>query len=1087
MYDSKCRLPTPNWRQNSQVHPADLYETAFVTLLSCTLQVSAHGSPPNGKITDKKLYLLEVNELLLPPPGEIKGRVVNKDGNPIQGVSVTISGTSKGSTTNSDGRFTIAVTNTAKADLEFSSVGFLPKIVTAGNETELVVTLEESVSHLDDIVVVGYGTQKKGDLVGSIAQIGAKKLMDKPAFNVGQALQGKIAGVQVVQQGGGLPGGDPMIRIRGTNSINTSSDPLFVVDGIVGVNNALSTLNPEDIVSIDVLKDASATAIYGARSANGVIIITTKRGIDGKTQVDYNGYVSRSVLQRHLYTLNADQLMYVYEQAMANGDKYGTINRAKDFRGQYASSTSYSEMPWLFKKVDKGGYLLNLVGKDGNYYAPIYNTNWEDEAYKPATSNNHHLDIRGGNESAKFSLSLGYSDQEGLIKESYFKRYTARITGDVKVLKWLDLSTQLSFNKNRRSNDNDITRSTAEVWSILPIQYPNDPANGIYAGRWGTNADFNVGEQWYNIVFRRAEFSGFTDLTQTTGSLALNAKITNELSFKSDVSIDFNSSKYNNYSGKLYGSDGSVNINTAYTFYWQNQDYLNFDKKLAGGHNINAVLGLAWTQYNYENLNASNSVFFSNFYGWHNIGAGAATRPVPSSSDGENAINSYFARVNYGYKNKYLLTATGRFDGSSKFGENSKYGFFPSVGLAWKASEENFIKGISTISNLKLRASAGRTGNQEIGSYVSQTYVGTSNIVLGGATSTGIYPNSVGNPDLKWETTTQYDGGLELGLWDDRISLVVDYYHKVTSDMLLDVPLPTSTTTGTATINYGSAENQGWEFGINTRTVSTKDFKWNTDLSVSLNQNKIVALGPTGAPIYVSTGAGNGTSILQVGAPIGSFFGLTRQGTFSTQETSLAARYGMMPGDLKYLDRNNDGKIDLNSDGGIIGRSFPKVLIGFNNYFNYKSFDASINIQIVNGIDKAFVHESAEDRQLVSGGLNSTLTAWRPDAQNSMVAQLRPGNGGAYYQSYPDDHMIYNAAFIRGAGASLGYSFAVKKMGLQKLRAYLSATNFFLITKAAGYDPEDSSLDKKYSLVPNIDKYQYPNPSTYTLGVNVSL
>jgi hypothetical protein len=305
--------------------------------------------------------------------------------------------------------------------------------------------------------------------------------------------------------------------------------------------------------------------------------------------------------------------------------------------------------------------------------------------------------------------------------------------------------------------------------------------------------------------------------------------------------------------------------------------------------------------------------------------------------------------------------------------------------------------------------------------------------------------------------------------------------------MLLDVPLPTSTTPGTAKMNYGSVQNNGWEFGVNSRNVSTKNFKWNTDLSLTLNRNKILGLGPTGASIFVSTGAGNGTSILQVGQPIGSFFGLTRLGTYSTEEATLAARYGMLPGDLKFLDRNNDGKIDLNSDGGVIGQSFPKVLAGFNNYFNYKNFDASINIQIVLGIDKAFVHESAEDRQLVSGGLNTTLTAWRPDAQNSMVAQLRPGNGGAYYQSYPDTHMIYDASFIRGSGATLGYSFDGKKMGLQKLRAYASATNFFLITEAAGYDPEGSSIDKKYSLAPNIDKYQYPNPATYTLGVNISL
>ena len=887
--------------------------------------------------------------------------------------------------------------------------------------------------------------------------------MDKPAFNVGQALQGKVSGVQVVQQGGGLPGGDPMIRIRGTNSINTNSDPLFVVDGIVGVANALSTLNPEDIVSLDVLKDASATAIYGARGANGVIIITTKRGVNGQTQVDYSASVSRSVLQRHLYTLNADQLMYVYEQAMANGDKYGTINRAKDFRGQYATGQSYSEMPWLFTKVAKGEYKIPLVGKDGNFYAPIYNTNWEEEAFKPATSTNHHIDVRGGSENAKFSMSLGYTNQGGIMEDSYFKRYSGRLTGDIKVLKWLDLSTTLNYNWSRKTNDDGITRSTSEVWSILPIKYPNNPALGIYSGRWGTNGDFNVGEQWYNIVFRRSEIHGITDVGQTTGSVALNARIAKGLTFKSNLAIDYNANKYSNYSGKLYGADGTATINAWNYTYWQNENYFNYDKKFDGGHTLNAMLGLSWSKFNYDSLRTSNSVFFSNFYEWHNIGAGAATRPVPNSSDGKNTLNSYFARVNYAFQNKYLLTATGRIDGSSKFGDNSKYGFFPSIGAAWKVSEEEFMKNINAVSHLKLRGSWGQTGNQEIGSYVSQTYVGSGGVVLGGASSTGLFPSSMGNPDLKWETTTQYDGGLEFGILKDRISITVDYYHKLTSDMLLDVPLPTSTTTGTAKMNYGSVENRGWEFSVSSRNISAKDFGWNTDLSVSINKNKIVGLGPTGAPIFVNTGAGNGTSILQVGAPIGSFFGLTRLGTYSTQEASLAARYGMLPGDLKFVDRNNDGKIDLNSDGGIIGSSFPKVLAGFNNYINYKHFDASVNIQIILGIDKAFVHQFAEDRQLVSGGLNTTLTAWRPEAQNSMVAQLRPGNGGAYYQSYPDTHMIYDASFIRGAGATVGYSFNAKKIGLQRMRAYVSATNFFLITShdMAGYDPEGSSIDKR--------------------------
>jgi TonB-linked SusC/RagA family outer membrane protein len=1024
-----------------------------------------------------------------PPPIGIYGRVVNSKGEPLQNVSIIISGTKIGTTTDNDGRFTLTVPDNKNIVLEISSVGFQTKTLRIRKQTEINVTLVEEVSGLNEVVVIGYGTAKKKDVTGAVQNVSAKRLLDKPVVNLGQALQSKVAGVEVISQGAGVPGSMPMIRIRGTNSINSNNDPLFVVDGVVGVSNPLSSLNPQDIVSLDVLKDASSTAIYGARGANGVIIITTKRGINGKTQIEYNSSLSVGVLQRHLYTLTADQLMYVYLQAMANGNKYGKVNAAKDFRGPTAAGQSFSEMPWLFKQVSKGSYLLPLVGKDGNYYAPIYNSDWESLIFRPSISNDQHIDIRGGNENAKFSLSLGYSDQEGLMKESFFRRYTGRITGDVKVLKWLNLSTSLSFIKSKQTQDDGITRSTAEVWSILPTKYPNDPALGSYAGRWGTNGDFNVGEQWYNILFRRSQIYGRNNVGQATGSFTLNAKITNDLSFKSDFSIDYNTYKNNYYSGKLYGGDGSASINVSNTFYWQNEDYFNYDKSIGKNHHISAVLGLSWSQFNWENVGASNSVFLSNFYGWSNLSAGAATRPNPSSSDGLSALNSYFGRINYTFKDKYLLTLTGREDGSSKFGANNKYGFFPSAGIAWRVSQENFMKNIDAISSLKLRASVGRTGNQEIGSYVTQSYISTTSVVLGTAAATGLYPSSVGNPDLKWETTTQSDAGMELGLLHDRINLIVDFYHKVTSNMLLNVPLPLSTTAGSVKENYGQVQNEGWEFTLGTRNIVTNNFKWSTDITVTANRNKILQLGPTGAPIYDQTGAGNGTSVLMVGAPIGSFFGLTRLGVYSTEETSLAARYGMKPGDLKFLDRNNDGKIDLLTDGGIIGNAFPKWVIGFNNTITYKSFDASLDVQIVQGVTKAFVHESAEDRQLVSGGLNSTLDAWRPDHQNTQVAQMRPGNGGAYYQSYPDTHEMYDASFIRGANGTIGYTFSdkvVKRIGFQRFRIYLNASNFFLITKAAGYDPQGSSLDKQIPLVPNTDKYQYPVPSVYSFGVNVS-
>jgi TonB-linked SusC/RagA family outer membrane protein len=1081
-----------------------------ITLINATLEVALSASLKGQQliytivkntivILPEKVTYNQIQSLSMPmspeppPPIGIHGRVVNSKGEPIPNASVLVGGTSIGTTTGSDGSFTLSVPDNIKnAFLQISSVGFQMKTVKLGKQTEINVTLDAENTGLDEVVVIGYGTAKKKDLTGSVSNVSSKRLMDKPVANLGQALENKVAGVQVISNGAGVPGSQPMIRIRGTNSINSSNEPLYVVDGVVGVGNPLSTLNPNDILSLDVLKDASATAIYGARGANGVIIITTKRGKLGKPQLDYNGSVSLSVMQRHLYTMNSDQLMYTYMQAMANGNKYGKINAGKDFRPS-GSGTSFSEMPALFKLVPKGSYIIPLIGKDGNYYAPIYNSNWEKLIFKPSVSNDQSVAIRGGNENVKYSMSLGYTDQEGLMRASWFRRYTGRLTSDIKVLKWLNISTSLSFIKSKQTQDDGITRSTAEVWSILPTKYPTDAnqliGNTYVGGRWGTNQDFNVGEQWYNVLYRRQEIYGRNNIGQVTGSFTTTANITKDLTFKSDFSIDYNAYKQNSYSGQLYGNTGSASVNTQQTMYWQNENYFNYNKQIGTDHNISAVLGISWSQFRYENNGASNSVFLSDFYGYSNLGAGAAVRPGVSSGDGLSALNSYFGRVNYSYKDKYLLTLTGREDGSSKFGSNNKYGFFPSAGVAWRVSQENFMKNVTAVSNLKFRGSWGRTGNQEIGSYVTQSYISNANVVLGGASYTGLYPSSVANNDLKWETTEQYDAGLEFGILHDRINLGFDYYHKLTSNMLLRVQLPLSTTSGSVTENYGKVQNAGFEFTLNTRNVESKNFSWTSTITATNNVNKVVQLGPTGAPLYDQTGAGNGTSVLMIGQPIGSFFGLTRLGVYSTQETSLAARYGLKPGDLKYLDRNNDGKIDLITDGAVMGNAFPHWLIGFSNSFTYKNFDVGIDIQIVQGVTKAFVHESAEDRQLVSGGLNSSLEAWRPDHQNTMVAQFRPGNGGAYYQSYPDTHEMYDASFIRGANGTIGYTLPNKtfqKWGFSRFRVYLTAQNFFLRTKAAGYDPEGSSLDKQIALVPNTDKYQYPVPAIFSFGFNIS-
>lgn len=1050
-------------------------------------------------VIDRKIVLAPLSMSSQQPVKKIAGKVTDATGSSLPGVSVVLKGTTTGVITDMDGNYSLP-NIPDNGILQFSFVGMKMQEVTVGNKSTINVSLADESIGIEEVVAIGYGTMKKKDLTGSVTNLTADRLLDTPALNVAQAIGGKVAGVKIIERSG-APGGNAMIRVRGTNSINSANDPLFVVDGVVGVANALGILNPNEIQSMDVLKDASATAIYGARGSNGVILITTKRGIAGKTQVEYNGYVTRGTMNRKFYVLDAEQMMYVTKQAWMNVNKYATSpNWSASFDASIlpagAGGNTYSEMPWLFEKTSQGGYSVPLLGRDGNYYKPRFDTNWESQIFKPSTSNNHQLNIRGGNDVAKFGAFLGYSLEDGLLDNSNFRRYSGKLNGDIKVSDKISVSTNLGINRSKEQiNDESffsggIARAAVEAYSILPIKYPNDPLYGAYAGQWSSNADFPAGETPHNPVHITNDVNDFVNRTQVTGDVTFNYKITPELSFKSNIAIDLNFRKENKYAGRAIntGENGSVDLKTENDTYWQNENYFNYNKTI-GDHAFTGMIGLSWSRYQYEIFEGWNSNFFDDFYGWHNIGAGTATRPRVTSRDGQNSLNSYFARANYTYKGKYLFTVTGREDGSSRFGSNTKYGFFPSGSFAWRASEEDFAKKIDALSNLKLRLSVGQTGNQEIGNYVTQTFISSENVVLNGAVYPGLYPSSVGNADLKWEKTTQYDAGLDIGFFKDRLTINADYYYKLTEDMLLDVPLPTSTTVGMVKKNYGTIENKGYELTIGSHNVKSNDFNWFTDIAFSANQNKIIKLGPTGADILRNSWVGGANTILREGESVASFFGLTRLGTYSTEEASLAARYGLVPGDVKYLDRNKDGAISFVSDGSVLGSAFPKWDMNIGNNFTYKNFDFSIDLKASFGAKKENrTNHSSEDRQAMANGKNSILNAWRPDHQNTMIGQVRPGNGGAYYQTYPDTHWIEDASYLRGDGMTLGYTLpkgVLRKLEVSKVRLYATAKNFFVITKYTGYDPEGSDRDNMDGTTPGMDFFMYPRPTTYTLGVNV--
>ncbi len=1021
----------------------------------------------------------------------VTGKITDTKGAGIPGATIVEKGTSNGIVSDVDGNFSISPQGTSPV-LVISFVGMITQEIPVSGQTQINVTLEADYIGIEEVVAVGYGTMKKSDVTGSVSSVTPEKLVDRPVINVGQALQNKVAGVQVIRQAAGDPGGRPQIRIRGTNSINTSSDPLFVVDGIVGVINALQNLNPSDIETMDILKDASATAIYGTRGANGVIIITTRRGVAGDIKVNYEGSASVGIKTRRNDAVNADQFMYLYEQAFNNTPKYGNLVTTKDFRGPNAAGNSWNNMPYLFEQVAKDSYLpgLNFIGNDGNYYKPRFNTLLEDEVFRNAFSYKNRVEVSGGTQKGRYSLALGNDNVESLLKESYNNRLNVRMTLDTELAKWLTMSANMAYAKSKNDRmSSDLMRNTSEYFAILPAyRYPNDPATyGAYAGTWPTARDFNVGENRPGSTFMLDQDEGYYVQDEFTGSFELNFQITPDLTFRTNFSVDNRNLASRWYSGDYQGRRNSdANGYHQLWQYWQSENYFNYNKTI-GDHQITGLVGLSWSENTYDYVEARASKFSSNFYLWNNLSAGS-NPPTVFSSNTRGALNSYFARATYSYLGKYMLTATGRYDGSSKFGTNNKYAFFPSVGVAWRISQEGFLADSETISNLKLRLTGGQTGNQEVGNFVTQTYISPTNVLLANGYNAGLYPGSTGNDNLKWETTTQYDIGFDLGMFKNRINVVIDVYQKTTDDMLFNLPLPQSTTTGNAYVNYGSVKNTGIEFSLNTVNFQKKNFSWETLFTISSNKNEITELGPTGADIYTDTGAGNGTSVYRVGEPIGTFFGLNRMGTWGTTEAAEAARYGRVPGDLKFEDKNNDGKIELLTDGDVIGHAYPKFYGGFNNTFSYKNFDASIDIMFVGGVDKAIVHESAEDRQFVNGMMNTVMDGWRPDHQETMIAQVRAGNAGARYDSYPDTHMIWNAAYIRGQTASLGYTFSGNLGGIDRLRVYATADNFFLLTavELPGYDPEGSAIQKINERVPNIDKYQHPVPTTFSLGVNVS-
>jgi len=1020
-----------------------------MSIIGNNIAISVRSTSKSPKINKSEIQFLVV------------GKVTDANGLPLPSVTVQEQGTNNGVLTDFDGNFSIEV-GSDESVLVFTFIGMQTLRKTVEGNTTMNIQMQEDEQALDEVVVIGYGTVRKSDLTGSVSGIKPEDLLDQPSVNIGEALSGKIPGVEVYSNSG-RPGGQINIRIRGNNSITASNEPLYVIDGVIGVAD-INLINPNNIESLQVLKDASATAIYGSRGANGVILITTKRGLNtDKGVIAYDGWTSFGVLAReqNLEFLNANEWWQVYNTGFDNIAKYDPAGYAQ---GRFTRVAPEN----LSKLFDEAG-------------KPLYDTDWEEEVYgKTAISHNHQLSFRGGNEKTTYSATLGYLRQEALMDKNYLERYNGQFNFDSKLRSWLTVGTNVSLNYNKGNDlysNYGLKRLAQEAIPLIPVKYPD--------GTYGSNRDFPGGVQDTPSRYLE-EMVDQTTNTQAIANLFLDFHITKDLDFKSTFAVDIKSRKNNYYVGRnliQFGgrnNGGIAQINTEDQLYWQNENYLNWNKQFNQNNRLDFMLGLSWQQRSAELLGAEHRNFIDDFYQWHNLGAGTVNQPS-SSNDWRWSLNSYFARANYSLYDKFLFTATGRYDGSSKFGPNNKYAFFPSFAFAWRLSEENFLKENRFINNLKIRTSIGKTGNQEIPNYAYSQNLGSSNIILDNEFYTALNRSSFGNPDLKWETTTQFDGGIDISLLNGRFDMTFDYYYKTTDDLLLNAPIPSTSGLSSVIKNIGSIRNQGLEFGLNSYNITTEDFIWESSIAFAANRNKVLSLGENDEDIFPTTHAQGDMKILRVGEPIGSFWGLTRLGTWNTDEVDEAAIYGRLPGDLKFADLNNDGSIDQN-DNSIIGNSSPDWTMGISNRFSYKNLEFSFNIRVVQGNDvmNAATH-NREDRSGVAGASKTLLNAWTPNNQNTMIAELRYMR--TYYDSYPDTHWLQDGSFIRLQNLMIGYTF--KDIGFESLRIYVSGQNLFLITDYNGYDPEVQTFqDGQFGQ--GIDDFGAPRSKTYTIGLNLN-
>jgi len=1021
----------------------------------------------------------------------VKGTVSVSDG-PIIGATVKVEGTTTGVITDIDGNYSIDVQ--PNATLVFSYIGYSTKQVKVAGKTRINVVLAEDETVLNEMVVVGYGVMKRSDLTGSVVSVSDDAIKKSTPTSIDQVLQGRAAGVQI-QSNTGTPGGSSTIRIRGTNSINLSSQPIFVIDGVVidsdggddGNSNPLAAINPSDIVSMDVLKDASATAIYGARASNGVIMVTTKRGQSGKATITYDGYVGSQSLPKHLEVMNLQQ----YAQH---------CNEVADAHIKSAVNS--------FVRPD-------LLGAG---------TDWQDELFRTALITNHNLSITGGSQEVTYAISGGYLTQDGIALASGFERLSLRSNVDANMNKWLRGGLNFSLTDSRQ----EMGTENGSIMNALTSQ----PSTAV------RNADGNFDgpdDEWMpdNPVALALIKDNYNQKLNFRVNTYLEATLLKGLTFKTELSADYNLNRY-----YYYEPDYKFGVKTNYTRtgkwtknfskYWSWRNILSYNNTFNEVHNVNLMLGQEMSHSLWETQATSATGYLSNSA--KDPSAVDASKTSGTGSQTPSALFSYFGRAFYSYADRYLLTFTMRRDGSSKFSEQNRWGWFPSAAFAWKASNEKFMTPISgTVNNLKVRLGWGTTGNQNVENWTYMALLAAKSTPWG----TGVINANTPNPNLKWETTYSTNVGLDVSLFRNRIEFIFDWYNKKTKDLLLLTPLPAflgSSGQGAASNpwnNVGSIRNRGIEMTLNTVNIDKKGFLWRSSFVFSLNRNKVIEMDSEQSNLMQSLQIGSDNTNVtktQVGHPIGEFWGYKvigmfnepadfyykdvdgniRQVALDLESNETISESGVWLGDYRFADLNGDGYI-TNDDQTVIGNPEPKFTWGVGNTFSWKGLDLTVQFSGSYGNDivnynRRWLEITGSTSNLLTSALNHAVVekidAEGPeDYRNYHV--VNPGNG-LLPRLYSDsdkhlnwrmsDAYVEDGSFIRLQNISLAYTFPktwVKRISLENAKVYCNIQNVYTWTKYKGYDPEVGSLYGN-TLLGGIDYGRYPSPRIYTIGLNVS-